>query len=113
MVEHLTFNQVVVGSIPTGLTTRDSIPGMAAMGTRDVGVRSVNPWLLRQVCDELDAMKAAGDSVPDGAYAIAEDMCHLVGQGVSVRIVAEHAVEVARRILPPKAGHMPDNFWRL
>src|SRR4026207_1788015 len=59
-VEHLTFNQVVVGSIPTGLTIMKSIPGMAAMGTQDVGVRSVDPWLLRQVCDELDAMKAAG-----------------------------------------------------
>jgi hypothetical protein len=67
------------------------------MGTRDV-VRGVDPWLLRQVCEELDAMKAAGDTVPDGAYAIAEAMCHLVGEGVSVRVVAEHAAEIARRI---------------
>jgi hypothetical protein len=71
---------------------------MAGMGTRDVVVRGVDPWLLRQVCEELDAMRAAGDNVPDGAYAIAEDICRLVGEGVSVRVVAEHAVEIARRI---------------
>jgi len=58
--DQLTFNQVVVGSIPTGLTTtRGSIPGMAAMGTR-------GRW--RAECGPA----------------------------------AEHAVEVARRILPPK-----------
>jgi hypothetical protein len=63
-----------------------------------VGGDRVDPWLLRQACDQLDAMKAAGEDVPDGAYAIAEDMCHLIGEGVSPRIVAEHAAELAGRI---------------
>ena len=57
-----------------------------------------DPWLLRQVDDELEAMKAAGEDVPEAAYSVAEDMSHLIDDGVSPRIVAEHAVELARRL---------------
>jgi hypothetical protein len=38
--------------------------------------------------------------VPDAAFSLAEDMWHLLDQGVSARIVAEHAVEPASRIDP-------------
>jgi hypothetical protein len=61
-------------------------------------VRRADPWLLRQICDQLEAMKAAGEDVPADAFSIAEDLCSLVDEGVSPRIVAEHAVELAGRL---------------
>lgn len=63
-------------------------------------VRCVDPWLLRQVCDQLEAMQAAGEDVPEAAFSVAEELSHLIDEGVSPRIVAEHAVELARRIQP-------------
>ena len=80
---------------PAWLTIMVKLPGCDGA---EVGGDRVDPWLLRQACDQLDAMKAAGEDVPDGAYAFAEDMSHLIGQGVSPRVVAEHAVELAKRI---------------
>jgi hypothetical protein len=64
------------------------------------GARRPDPWLVRQICDELDRMKTAGEDIPDGAYSLAEDMDHLIDQGVSPRIVAEHAAELARSLDP-------------
>jgi hypothetical protein len=43
-------------------------------------------------------MKAAGEDVPEAAYSLAEDMDHLIDQGVAPRIVAEYAAELARRL---------------
>ena len=63
-------------------------------------VGCTDPWLLRQIFDQLEAMKAAGEDVPADAFSIAEDLCSLVDGGVSPRIVAEHAVELARRLRP-------------
>ncbi len=61
-------------------------------------VGSADPWLVRQICDELDTMQAAGQDVPAETFRLAEDMAHLIDQGVSPRIVAEHAAELARRM---------------
>jgi hypothetical protein len=43
-------------------------------------------------------MQAAGEDVPAQAFAQAEELGHLVDTGVSPRIVAEHAAELARRL---------------
>jgi hypothetical protein len=59
---------------------------------------SPDPWVLRQIHDELDAMKEAGEAVPAAAYDIAAEIGHLAEDGVSPRVVAEHAVELARRV---------------
>jgi hypothetical protein len=64
------------------------------------GVRCADPWLVRLVCEVLEAMQAAGQDVPADAFAIAEELSPLVDQGLSPRIVAEHAVELARRTRP-------------
>jgi hypothetical protein len=68
------------------------------MQTPAPGAKGTDPWLLRQICDELDAMKEAGEDVPEAAYTIAEDMGQLVEEGVSPHILAEHAAELARRL---------------
>ncbi|HEX5957931.1 MAG TPA: hypothetical protein VFY92_04650 [Hyphomicrobiaceae bacterium] len=57
----------------------------------------IDPWIVRQLHDELDAIKAAGEDVPPDAYDVACDLGHLVEEGVSPRIVAEHAIELTRR----------------
>ena len=61
-------------------------------------VGRADPWLLRQICDRLEAMQAAGEDVPADAFSIAENLSSLVDEGVSPRIVAEHAAELARRL---------------
>jgi hypothetical protein len=61
-------------------------------------VSCTDPWLLRQICDELEAMQAAGEDVPEAAFSVAEDLGHLIDEGVSPRVIAEHAVELAKRL---------------
>jgi hypothetical protein len=57
---------------------------------------------VRQVCDQLDEMKARGEDVPEAAYSVAEDLGQLIDDGVSPHIAAEHAVELARRAFSPE-----------
>jgi hypothetical protein len=56
--------------------------------------RHADPWLLRQICDELDALRTAGRDVPEAAFSLAD----LIEEGISPRVVAEHAVELAGRL---------------
>ena len=46
-VEHLTFNQVVVGSIPTGLTIRIKVLGQKSLLVGTAGKHGVSKWQRR------------------------------------------------------------------
>jgi hypothetical protein len=43
-------------------------------------------------------LQGAGEDVPAEAIRIAEDLGDLLEEGVSPRVVAEHAAELARRL---------------